>query len=87
MYILLDTKDDFHLIDDEDELKRELMNLCFAWTNDSLYCEEMDYNALYNWCLEKHDFGDIAQVFECNKSSLGFSLIEVGETVSLKRIY
>ena len=87
MYILFDTKGDTHIIEEEDELNRELMNLCFAWTNDERYCGEMDYDALFNWCRNGHDFGDIAQVFECNKSSLGFSLIEVGETVSLKRIY
>ena len=87
MYILFDTKGDTHIIEEEDELKRELLNLCFAWTNDSLYHGKMDYSALFNWCLEKRDFGDIAQVFKCNKSNLDFSLIEVGETVSLTRIY
>lgn len=87
MYILFDTEGDPHIIEEEDELKRELLNLCFAWTNDDSYCGEMDYSALFNWCLAKRDFGDIAQVFKCNKSSIGFSLVEVGETVSLKRIY
>ena len=84
MYILFDTEENAYFIDDENELRRELLNLCFAWTNDGRYHEEMDYKALFNECLEKHDFGDIAQVFEFSRD---FSLIEVGETVSLKRIY
>ena len=87
MYILFDTEGDTHIIEEEDELKRELLNLCFAWTNDSLYHGKMDYNTLFNWCLEKRDFGDIAQVFKCGKSNFDFSGVGVGETVSLKRIY
>ena len=86
MYILFDTEGYPHLIEDEKELNRELLNLCFAWTNDDRYHEEMDYSALFNWCREEHDFGDIAQVFECNKSD-PFYLANVGDTISLTRIY
>ena len=87
MYILFDTNGDPHIIEEEDELNLELLSLCFTWTHDSSYCGEMDYNALFNWCLEKHDSGDIAQVFKCDKSIIGFWLTKVGETVPLTRIY
>ena len=79
MYILFDTNGDPHIIEEEDELNLELLSLCFTWTHDSSYCGEMDYNALFNWCLEKHDFGDNAII--------GFWLTKVGETVPLTRIY
>ena len=87
MYILLDTEGNAHFIEEEDELNRELLNLCFRWTNDPIYCGEMDYNALFNSCRENHDFGDIAQVFKYDKSEVSFWLTEVGETISLTRIY
>lgn len=87
MYILFDTEGNSHLIEDERELDRELLTLCFKWTNDDIYCGEKDYNTLFNECREKHNFGDIAQVFKCNKSEIGFYLTEVGETISLTRIY
>lgn len=87
MYILFDTNEDIHLIDDENELMHELWNLCFAWTNDERYCGDMNYNALFISCLKERDFGDIAQVFKCDKSSSDFLLVEVGETVPLTRIY
>lgn len=87
MYILFDTEGNSHFIEDERELDRELLKLCFAWTNDDRYEDDMDYKALFNSCRENHDFGDIAQVFKCDKSEIGFYLTEVGETITLTRIY
>lgn len=87
MYILFDTEGHSHFIEDEKELDRELLNLCFRWTNDDRYCDDMEYKELFHSCRDNHDFGDIAQVFKCDKSEIGFYLTEVGETVSLTRIY
>lgn len=87
MYILFDGKGNSHFIEKESELLRELMNACFCWVNNEQYVGEMTYNELFNWCHDSHNFGDIAQVFECNKTELEFSLTQVGDTIKLTRIY
>lgn len=86
MYMMIDTKGDVHFLTEETDLRRELLNLCFIWTNDERYDSELNYKELYEECWDNEDFGDIAQVFRCDKTELGFDLMEVGETAHFTRI-
>jgi len=91
MYLFFDRNGNFKVIEEEETLKRELLNATFACCNDPCY-EGIGYQELYDECIDTHDFHSIAVVFEIipDKHNDPFSTFEYpkyNDQFTLKRIY
>ena len=86
-YLLIGHTDEIKIIKKEEDLRRELLTLCFQWTHDGWYDgDPNEYQDIFNESWAEHDFQDVARVYEYD-SGTGLELAETESNVVLTRIY